>query len=167
MGKRDSASRPPAKPARTRASDDEIGLGTIGTIGRGGGGGTGSGYGSGAPGGGGGGGGGSSDKKSGDSMPPPAPDDVHGSLSPEVIRKVMTARRGAFKQCWESNGLPPDLKVTLEVEVGSDGTPTGARALGAQGELAACLIRAVRATRFPSPGGASFSFRFPLVFTVQ
>jgi hypothetical protein len=91
---------------------------------------------------------------------------VQGSLAPEAVKRVFAARRGAFFHCWETNEHPAELKVSLKLAIGADGAVTAAEARGADGPLAACLVKVARATRFPAPAGP-VTIHYPLVFRAE
>jgi TonB family protein len=128
-----------------------IGLGTLGTIGHGGGNGGGNGYGGGVglPG---------PDRES--RVPrvlTPAVTDVMGSLSPEVIRRVVRQHLPEVRFCYEQ-GLQSDAsmegRVTVSWVIGGNGQVTASRVgssdLGNE-RVEGCIVQAVRRWTFPAP----------------
>lgn len=139
-----------------------IGLGNIGTIGHGAGGGTGSGYGSGA-----GGFHGRSAKvpriRSGQA-------DVHGSLSKEVIRRVIGRHINEVRFCYEQElNSRPDLQGRVAVKFII--SPTGAVQTAAvdksdmgNAKVEQCIAQSVRRWTFPAPeGGGIVVVTYPFV----
>jgi TonB family protein len=139
-----------------------IGLGNIGTIGHGAGGGTGSGYGSGA-----GGFHGRSAKvpriRSGQA-------DVHGSLSKEVIRRVIGRHINEVRFCYEQElNARPDLQGRVAVKFII--SPTGAVQTAAvdksdmgNAKVEQCIAASVRRWTFPAPeGGGIVVVTYPFV----
>jgi TonB family protein len=139
-----------------------IGLGNIGTIGHGAGGGTGSGYGSGA-----GGFHGRSAKvpriRSGQA-------DVHGSLSKEVIRRVIGRHINEVRFCYEQElNARPDLQGRVAVKFII--SPTGAVQTAAvdksdmgNAKVEQCIAQSVRRWTFPAPeGGGIVVVTYPFV----
>jgi TonB family protein len=140
-----------------------IGLGNLGTIGHGGGGGSGVGYGRGAGGLRGRGGGKVPKIKPGAAM-------VKGSLSKEVIRRVIRQHINEVRFCYESAlSAKPDLAGRVSVQFVI--SPTGAvqtsklaqSSLGNSG-VENCIVKAVRRWTFPSPeGGGVVIVTYPFV----
>lgn len=128
-----------------------IGLGNLGTIGHGGGGGSGSGYGRGA--------GGFRGRAARVPRIRSGNADVRGSLSKEVIRRVIRRHINEVKFCYEQQlNQRPDLegRVTVRFII----SPTGAvqNALVQQSTLGnqaveGCIAAAVRRWTFPAPDG--------------
>jgi TonB family protein len=139
-----------------------IGLGNMGTIGHGGGGGEGSGYGRGA-----GGFHGRSSKvpeiKSGAA-------DVRGSLSKEVIRRVIRRHLNEVKFCYEQQlNQRPDLSGRVKVKfiISPSGAVQSAvvsgSTLGNQ-KAETCIAQAVRRWTFPKPeGGGIVVVNYPFM----
>jgi hypothetical protein len=141
-----------------------IGLGNLGTIGHGAGGGTGSGYGSGAGG-----------FKGRQALVPKIRSgtaDVRGSLSKEVIRRVIQRHINEVRFCYEQElNQRPDLqgRVTVKFII----SPSGAvqSALVSETTLGAprpeqCIAQAVRRWTFPSPeGGGIVIVNYPFMLT--
>ncbi len=128
-----------------------IGLGNLGTIGHGGGGGSGSGYGRGA--------GGFRGRSARVPQIRSGNADVRGSLSKEVIRRVIRRHINEVKFCYEQQlNQRPDLegRVTVRFII----SPTGAvqnalvqaSTLGNQ-PAESCIAAAVRRWTFPAPDG--------------
>lgn len=140
-----------------------IGLGNLGTIGHGGGGGSGVGYGRGAGGLRGRGGGKVPKIKPGAAM-------VKGSLSKEVIRRVIRQHINEVRFCYEQAlSANPDLGGRVGVQFVI--SPTGAvqtsklasSTLGNSG-VENCIVKAVRRWTFPSPeGGGVVIVTYPFV----
>ncbi len=142
-----------------------IGLGNLGTIGHGGGGGSGVGYGRGAGGLRGRGGGTVPKIKPGEAM-------VKGSLSKEVIRRVIRQHINEIRFCYEQAlSNKPDLAGRVSVQFVI--SPTGAvqtskladSTLGSSG-VEDCIVKAVRRWTFPSPeGGGVVIVTYPFVLS--
>jgi TonB family protein len=128
-----------------------IGLGALGTIGHGGGGGTGSGYGRGA-GGLGGRRGGAPSIRSGAAM-------VKGSLSKEVIRRIVHRHINEVKFCYERElAKRPDLSGRVSIKFIISGSGSVQMAAVADSTIGApvvenCIAEAVRRWSFPQPEG--------------
>jgi hypothetical protein len=140
-----------------------IGLGNLGTIGHGGGGGSGVGYGRGAGGLRGRGGGKVPKIKPGQAM-------VKGSLSKEVIRRVIRQHINEIRFCYEQVlATKPDLggRVGIQFII----SPTGAVQMSklasstlGNGTVEQCIVKAVRRWTFPSPeGGGVVIVTYPFV----
>ncbi len=139
-----------------------IGLGNLGTIGHGGGGGSGSGYGRGAGG-----------FRGRDARVPQIRSgaaDVRGSLSKEVIRRVIRRHINEVKFCYEQElNSRPDLEGRVEVRFII--SPTGSvqtamiqsSSLG-NNRVESCITSAVQRWTFPSPdGGGIVIVTYPFV----
>ena len=139
-----------------------IGLGNIGTIGHGGGGGSGSGYGRGA--------GGFRGRSARVPRIRSGNADVRGSLSKEVIRRVIRRHINEVKFCYEQElNARPDLQGRVSVRFII--SPTGAvqtamvanSSLGNQ-RVENCIAQAVRRWTFPAPdGGGIVIVTYPFV----
>jgi outer membrane biosynthesis protein TonB len=140
-----------------------IGLGNLGTIGHGGGGGSGVGYGRGA---------GGLHGRGGGKVPSirPGTAEVKGSLSKEVIRRVIRQHLNEVRFCYEQQlAVKPDLngRVAIQFII----SPTGAVqmskvASSTLGNSACedCIAKAVRRWTFPSPeGGGVVIVTYPFV----
>ncbi len=139
-----------------------IGLGNVGTIGHGGGGGTGSGYGRGAGG-----------FRGRDAKVPQIRSgnaDVRGSLSKEVIRRVIQRHINEVRFCYEQElSSRPDLggRVQVKFIVSPSGAVQAANVesstLGAA-RAENCIAQAVRRWTFPAPdGGGIVIVSYPFV----
>jgi FHA domain len=139
-----------------------IGLGNIGTIGHGGGGGSGSGYGRGAGG-----------FRGRDSKVPQIRSgnaDVRGSLSKEVIRRVIQRHINEVRFCYEQElNSRPDLAGRVQVKfiISPSGAVQAANVesstLGAA-RAETCIAGAVRRWTFPAPdGGGIVIVSYPFV----
>ncbi len=141
-----------------------IGLGNLGTIGHGGGGGSGSGYGRGA--------GGFRGRSARVPRIRSGNADVRGSLSKEVIRRVIRRHINEVKFCYEQElNQRPDLegRVTVSFII----SPTGAvqnalvqnSSLGNQA-VEGCVAAAVRRWTFPAPdGGGIVIVNYPFMLS--
>jgi hypothetical protein len=143
-----------------------IGLGNLGTIGHGAGGGSGSGYGSGK--------GGFKGRQAAVPKIRSGTADVRGSLSKEVIRRVIRRHINEVKFCYEQElNQRPDLegRVTVKFII----SPTGAvqSALVSETTLGAprsenCIAQAVRRWTFPAPeGGGIVIVNYPFMLTAS
>jgi TonB family protein len=143
-----------------------IGLGNIGTIGHGGGGGSGQGYGSGA--------GGIGGRAARVPRIRSGAADVRGSLSREVIRRIVRRHINEVRFCYEQQlGSRPDLegRVTVTFII----SPTGAvqASLLASSTLGSppaeqCIVSAARRWSFPAPeGGGVVRVNYPFMLTQQ
>jgi hypothetical protein len=139
-----------------------IGLGNVGTIGHGGGGGTGSGYGRGAGG-----------FRGRDAKVPQIRSgnaDVRGSLSKEVIRRVIQRHINEVRFCYEQElNSRPDLsgRVQIKFIISPSGAVQAANVesstLGAT-RAEGCIAQAVRRWTFPAPdGGGIVIVSYPFV----
>ncbi|RLB57256.1 MAG: hypothetical protein DRJ42_00725 [Deltaproteobacteria bacterium] len=140
--------------------DSNIGLGDLGTIGHGGGGGTGSGYGRGS---------GSGARHAATSQVRAGRPEVRGSLSSEVIRRVVRRHVNEVRFCYDQGLMrKPNLAgtVTLSFII----APTGAvQAASIQSStlgdsaVEGCISRAWRRWQFPAPdGGGVVMVRYPM-----
>jgi hypothetical protein len=141
-----------------------IGLGNIGTIGHGAGGGTGSGYGSGAGG-----------FRGRDAKVPrirSGQADVHGSLSKEVIRRIIGRHINEVRFCYEQElNARPDLQGRVAVKFII--SPTGAVQTAAvdssdlgNPKAEQCIAQSVRRWTFPAPeGGGIVVVTYPFVLS--
>lgn len=141
-----------------------IGLGNLGTIGHGGGGGDGSGYGRGA--------GGFSGRSARVPRIRSGAADVRGSLSKEVIRRVIRRHINEVRFCYEQElNQRPDLegRVTVSFII----SPTGAVQSSAVAattmnnqRVETCVAGAVRRWAFPAPeGGGIVVVNYPFMLT--
>jgi pSer/pThr/pTyr-binding forkhead associated (FHA) protein len=139
-----------------------IGLGNIGTIGHGAGGGEGSGYGRGA--------GGFRGRQAKVPFIRSGKADVRGSLSKEVIRRIIHRHINEVRFCYEQElNQRPDLqgRVAVKFIISPTGAvqtaATSASTLG-NAKAEACIVAAVRRWTFPSPeGGGIVVVNYPFV----
>jgi TonB family protein len=139
-----------------------IGLGNLGTIGHGGGGGDGSGYGRGA--------GGFSGRSARVPRIRQGAADVRGSLSKEVIRRVIRRHINEVRFCYEQElNSRPDLggRVTVSFIISSSGAVQSSTvansSLGNQ-RVESCIATAVRRWAFPAPeGGGIVVVNYPFM----
>ncbi|MCA9529775.1 MAG: AgmX/PglI C-terminal domain-containing protein [Myxococcales bacterium] len=141
-----------------------IGVGRLGTIGRGGGGGTGSGYGSGA-----------GDFRGRTNTVPTVRSGeavVRGSLSKEVIRRVIQRHRNEVRFCYEQQlNARPDLegRVLTRFIISPTGTvqaATIAESTLRNANVEQCIARAVERWTFPAPeGGGIVVVTYPFVLS--
>jgi len=143
-----------------------IGLGNLGTIGHGGGGGSGSGYGRGA--------GGFSGRSARVPRIRQGAADVRGSLSKEVIRRVIRRHINEVRFCYEQElNQRPDLegRVTISFII----SPTGAVQSSAvanstmgNSTVESCIAQSVRRWSFPAPdGGGIVVVNYPFMLTAS
>jgi TonB family protein len=143
-----------------------IGLGNLGTIGHGGGGGSGSGYGRGA--------GGFGGRQARVPRIRSGAADVRGSLSKEVIRRVIRRHINEVRFCYEQElNQRPDLegRVTISFII----SPTGAVQSSAvanstmgNARVESCIAQAVRRWSFPAPeGGGIVVVNYPFMLTAS
>jgi pSer/pThr/pTyr-binding forkhead associated (FHA) protein len=139
-----------------------IGLGNVGTIGHGAGGGTGSGYGSGA--------GGFHGRDAKVPRIRSGQADVHGSLSKEVIRRIIGRHINEVRFCYEQElNTRPDLQGRISIKFII--SPTGAVQTSAvdnsdmgNAKVEQCIAQAVRRWTFPAPeGGGIVVVSYPFV----
>ncbi len=141
-----------------------IGLGNLGTIGHGAGGGSGSGYGRGA--------GGFSGRSARVPQIRSGAADVRGSLSKEVIRRVIRRHINEVRFCYEQElNARPDLegRVTVSFIISPTGavqsSAVAASTLGNQ-RVEGCIAGAVRRWGFPQPeGGGIVVVNYPFMLT--
>ncbi|MCB9599500.1 MAG: AgmX/PglI C-terminal domain-containing protein [Polyangiales bacterium] len=139
-----------------------IGLGNLGTIGHGGGGGSGNGYGRGAGG-----------FRGRDARVPQIRSgaaDVRGSLSKEVIRRVIRRHINEVKFCYEQElNARPDLEGRVEVRfiispTGSVQTAMVQSSTLSNNRVESCITQSVQRWTFPSPdGGGIVIVTYPFV----
>ncbi len=140
-----------------------IGLGTLGTIGHGGGGGTGSGYGS---------GGGLRGRSASVPQIRTGQAEVRGSLSREVIRRVVQRHINEVRFCYEQAlNQQPDLegRVTATFIINAAGAVQVASISNTtlnNASVENCIAQAVRRWTFPQPdGGGVVGVNFPFVLS--
>ncbi len=139
-----------------------IGLGNIGTIGHGGGDGTGSGYGRGA--------GGLRGREARAPRVRTGNADVRGSLSREVIRRVIQRHINEVRFCYEQElNQSPDLmgRVMISFIISPSGAvqsaAVGQSSLG-NARVEGCMVQAVRRWMFPAPdGGGVVGVNYPFM----
>src|SRR5688572_615415 len=90
---------------------------------------------------------------------------LEGSLDGEVIRKVIRRRMPAIVYCYEKFGHQPNPRG-LDFVIGPSGQVERVDFDPSVGpQLAACLRKAIAATKFPAAkGGGSVKVRYPLLF---
>lgn len=139
-----------------------IGLGNIGTIGHGAGGGEGSGYGRGA--------GGFRGRQAKVPFIRSGKADVRGSLSKEVIRRIIHRHINEVRFCYEQElNQRPDLQGRVSVKfiispTGQVQTAATAASTLANVKVEGCIVAAVRRWTFPSPeGGGIVVVNYPFV----
>jgi len=139
-----------------------IGLGNLGTIGHGGGGGSGSGYGRGA--------GGFRGRAARVPRIRSGNADVRGSLSKEVIRRVIRRHINEVKFCYEQElNSRPDLqgRVAVRFIISPPGAVQAANVANSSlnnGRVEGCIAQAVRRWTFPAPdGGGIVIVTYPFV----
>ncbi len=139
-----------------------IGLGTLGTLGHGGGGGPGHGYGRGA--------GGLHGRNARVPTNRTGTADVRGSLSREVIRRVIRRHINEVRFCYEQQlNARPDLEGRVMVSFII--SPTGAVQTASVGNstinnaaVEGCIVQAVRRWTFPAPdGGGVVGVNYPFM----
>ena len=139
-----------------------IGLGNIGTIGHGAGGGTGSGYGRGA--------GGFRGRSAKVPRIRTGKADVRGSLSKEVIRRIIRRHINEVRFCYEQElNSRPDLQGRVAIKfiispTGAVQTAAVAKSTMGNAKVEQCIAKAVRRWTFPSPeGGGIVVVTYPFV----
>jgi hypothetical protein len=140
---------------------NSVGLGALGTQGRGGGG-EGSDYGSGV-----GGLGKKSDRDINISAGQPV---IMGSLDKELIRRVIEAHKAQIRYCYEKELVrSPGLfgKVEMEWTIGADGLVKDSKPKAStmnNAEVERCIAAKIRTWEFPKPkGGGVVIVRYPFV----
>ena len=141
-----------------------IGLGNLGTIGHGGGGGNGNGYGRGA--------GGFRGRSARVPKIRSGAADVRGSLSKEVIRRVIRRHINEVRFCYEQElNQRPDLEGRVTVKfiispTGSVQTSMVSNSTLKNGRVEKCVAGAVRRWTFPAPdGGGVVIVNYPFMLT--
>ena len=152
-----------AGPGGGGLSMNSVGLGALGTAGRGGGGEGGAGYGSGAASLGG--------KKERDVEITAGQAIVRGSLSKEIIRRVIRKHQAQIRYCYEKElQRAPGLygKVSTEFIIAATGLVTDAKVKQStmnNGEVERCITAKIRTWRFPKPkGGGIVVVTYPFLF---
>ncbi len=142
-----------------------IGLGTLGNIGHGGGGGDGSGYGR---------GGGFAGRDARVAQIRTGTAEVRGSLSGEVIRRVIRRHLNEVRFCYEQQlTQQPDLqgRVLVSFVIGGEGTVLSAAVASStlnHAEVEDCIATAVRRWTFPMPeGGGTVGVNYPFVLEYE
>jgi TonB family protein len=143
-----------------------IGLGNLGTIGHGGGGGTGSGYGRGA--------GGLRGREARVPRIRSGTADVRGSLSREVIRRVIQRHINEVRFCYEQElNSRPDLegRVMVSFIIASTGAVQSASVGNStinNARVEGCIVQAVQRWTFPAPdGGGVVGVNYPFVLSAS
>jgi hypothetical protein len=96
---------------------------------------------------------------------------AHGGLSPEQIRRVVVAHRGALQACYEIEAQKdPTLRggVTASWTIDPSGAVTSAGLAGStihNARVEGCVLRQVRSWHFPSSDGVSQA-QFPFSFGI-
>jgi len=141
-----------------------MGLGNLGTIGKGGGGGNGSGYGRGA------GGLGGKRAKAPDVIPGQA--NVRGSLDGEIIRRIIRRHVNEVKYCYEQELVKkPDLggRIMVQFTIAASGQVIASvlqNSTVGNAHVENCTVLAVRRWEFPKPrGGGIVIVSYPFVLT--
>jgi len=141
-----------------------LGLGNLGTIGKGGGGGNGSGYGRGA------GGLGGRRAVAPDVIPGQA--NVRGNLDKEIIRRIIRRHLNEVKYCYEQElAHRPGLggRVMVQFTIAASGqviASTLQNSTVGDSRVEACTVQAVRRWEFPKPlGGQMVIVSYPFVMT--
>lgn len=96
---------------------------------------------------------------------PRVPGSPHQDVDKQHVRDVIRQHTSDLLDCYRK--LSPDAfpAIHLEFTIRPDGRVARASATGAQGELDACVVKVLDATRFPTPaGGASIVVSYPLSF---
>jgi TonB family protein len=143
-----------------------IGLGNLGTIGHGGGGGSGSGYGRGA--------GGFGGRTAAVPRIRSGTADVRGSLSKEVIRRVIQRHINEVRFCYEQElNQRPDLegRVTISFIISPAGAVQSsavANSTMGNARVESCIAQAVRRWSFPAPeGGGIVVVNYPFMLAAS
>lgn len=99
--------------------------------------------------------------------------EVGGTLSSEVISRIIRRNMDRIKYCYERTlQVQPALagRVTARFEIGPDGSVIDARITDStlsNADVETCLVARFRAMQFPAPeGGGVVAVTYPLVFTV-
>ena len=80
-------------------------------------------------------------------------------LDRKQIRDVIKQHMRGLLDCYEKLSPNAAPAIHLEFTIGPDGRVTKASATGAQGELDACVVKVLEATRFPKPAGVDHQVR--------
>lgn len=96
---------------------------------------------------------------------------VRGSLSPEVIRRVIGRHINTIRYCYEQQlARAPNLsgRISMRLVISSDGTVTSSSVASStvnNPEMESCVARSVRRIRFPPPeGGGVVIVTYPFNF---
>ncbi len=136
-----------------------IGLGSIGTIGRGAGSGTGAGYGAGMGG-----------LGRASSQVQPGETSVVGALDKDIIRRVVRRHMNRLRYCYERRlATTPALqgKVVVRFVISTTGAVSSAQDAGstlADESVKACVLRTYQSMQFPAPKGGIVVVTYPIVF---
>jgi TonB family protein len=104
------------------------------------------------------------------------PVDTHGSLSAEVIRRVVSRHRNEVRHCYESKlTSQPDLegRVTVRFIISNSGAVMGSEIVPSRtdigsSDVSSCVASAVRRWPFPQPeNGGVVSVTYPFLFTAN
>lgn len=96
---------------------------------------------------------------------------VSGRMAPEIVRRVIRARQGAIRHCYEQI-LAADAsvqgRVVVRFVIGRDGRVTNVSTGGELEHpgLRSCVTRVFRGMEFPQPEGGIITVSYPLVFNL-
>ncbi len=96
----------------------------------------------------------------------------HGGLSPEQIRRVVMAHRGALQACYEIEAQKdPTLRggITAAWTIDASGAVTSASQAGStihNARVEGCVLRQIRTWHFPSSDGVSQVSSYPFSFGI-
>jgi tetratricopeptide (TPR) repeat protein len=96
---------------------------------------------------------------------------VHGSLPPEVIRRIVRQNYGRFRLCYEQGlQLNPNLRgrIVVRFAIDRNGAAVGPANAGsdlASAAVVACVVNAFRGLSFPKPDSGIVTVTYPMHFS--
>lgn len=99
--------------------------------------------------------------------------DVSGRLPPQIIQRIVRQNHGRFRLCYERGlGANPSLsgRVNVRFVIGRNGAVSNVSNAGSSlpnGEVVNCVVRAFYGLSFPQPEGGLVTVSYPIAFSPE
>ena len=89
-------------------------------------------------------------------------------INMQLVEQRILGKRKSFQTCWDNHGGSSGGHMDMAVTVGMNGRATSVSLAGGSplknGQVADCVVRAIKTVKYPEPRNGAVSFVYPVKF---
>ena len=89
-------------------------------------------------------------------------------INMQLVEQRILGKRKSFQTCWDNHGGSSGGRMDMAVTVGMNGRATSVSLAGGSplknGQVADCVVRALKTVKYPEPRNGAVSFVYPVKF---